>query len=96
MILEGFREFTEYFMAFVENLWKQFKSFWVDLFELNKALFVTNTIDNFKLIGDHANKFNAISWILFVLIDGLVLLFFALLIIKIIQILARWLKFRKK
>ncbi len=96
MILEGFREFTEYFMAFVENLWKQFKSFWVDLFELNKALFVTNTIDNFKIIGDHANKFNAISWILFVLIDGLVLLFFALLIIKIIQILARWLKFRKK
>ena len=96
MIMEGFREFTEYFMAFVESLWKQFKSFWVDLFELNKALFVTNTIDNFKLIGDHANKFNAVSWILFVLIDGLVLLFFALLIIKIIQILTRWFKFRKK
>ena len=96
MILEGFREFTEYFMAFVENLWKQFKAFWVDLFELNKALFVTNTIDNFKIIGDHANSFNWVSWTLFVLIDGLVLLFFALLIIKIIQILARWLKFRKK
>ena len=96
MILEGFREFTEYFMAFVENLWKQFKSFWVDLFELNKALFVTNTVDNFKLIGDHANSFNAVSWILFVLIDGLVLLFFALFIIKVIQILARWFKFRKK
>ena len=96
MILEGFREFTEYFMAFVENLWKQFKAFWVDLFELNKALFVTNTIDNFKIIGDHANSFNWVSWTLFVLIDGLVILFFALLIIKIIQILARWLKFRKK
>ncbi|MBP5342596.1 hypothetical protein J6Y73_01570 [bacterium] len=95
-MLEGFREFTEYFMAFVENLWKQFKNFWIDLYELNKALFVTNTVDNFKLIGDHANSFNAWSWILFVLIDGLVLLFFALLVIKIIQLLSRWLKFRKK
>ena len=89
-------EFAQYYLEFMYNLWKQFCNFFVYLYNAFADILVRNHITNFQLIGSYSNTFTVVSWILFVLIDGITLAFFVLLIIKIVQILRRWLKFRKK
>ena len=89
-------EFAQYYLEFMYNLWKQFCNFFVYLYNAFADILVRNHITNFQLIGSYSSTFTVVSWILFVLIDGITLAFFVLLIIKIVQILRRWLKFRKK
>ena len=89
-------EFTQYFLEFCELLWAEIKAFFVGLFNIFADVLVRNHITNFKLIGEYSNSFTVLSWILFFLIDGLLVTFLVLLVIKIGQILRRWFKFRKK
>ena len=89
-------EFAEYFLEFVSQIWNHISSFFVDLYNIFADVFVRNHVENFRLIGRYADSFSWISWLLFVIIDGLVIAFIILLFVKIIQLLRRWLKFRKK
>lgn len=89
-------EFAQYYLEFMKQVWEHIKTFFVGLYEIFANALVFNHIDNIKLIGKHASSFNVFSWILFIIIDGITLAFIVLLIIKVIQLLRRWFKFRKK
>ena len=89
-------EFAEYFLEFVSKVWAHICNFFVGLYNILADALVRNHIENIRLIGKYSESFSWVSWIAFVVIDGLVIAFIILLFVKIIQILKRWLKFRKK
>ena len=94
--MEGINKFAQYFMDFCSNLWDHIKNFFVALYNILADVFVRNPVSDFKLIGEYADKFNTVSWIFFVVIDGLFLAFIVLLVWKIVQLFRRWFKFRRK
>ena len=89
-------EFAQYYLEFMRQVWEQICNFFVGLYNCFADVLVLNHIDNIKLIGKYANSFNVLSWILFVIVDGITLAFIVLLFVKAFQLLRRWLKFRKK
>ena len=89
-------EFAEYFLEFISRIWAHIANFFVGLWNILSAVFVKNHIENIQLIGKYSDSFNWLSWLMFVIVDGLFVAFLVLLVVKIIQLLKRWLKFRRK
>jgi hypothetical protein len=95
-LMDGINRFAQYFMDFCSNVWEQIKSFFVAFYNIVADVLVRNHISNFRIIGEYADKFTVLSWILFVFIEALICAFLVLLVWKIVQLLSRWLKFRRK
>lgn len=89
-------EFAQYYLEFMTQVWQHICNFFVGLYNGLADIFVLNHYENIKLIGKYANSFNVLSWILFVIVDGITLAFILLVFVKAFQLLRRWFKFRKK
>jgi len=90
-MIEFVRYYIDFLRTLAENIWKFLRNFFGSFFEF----IVKDTIGYFNKLAEYSKNFNALDWIAAVLIIALNIAFVVFLVIKIYQLIRKYVKFNR-
>ncbi|MDD4090754.1 MAG: hypothetical protein PHY22_03490, partial [Acholeplasmataceae bacterium] len=89
------REFIDYYIKFLRYFWENIKEFFRLIGKAFSNVFYHNIVKHFNLLNELSNRFRPLDWVFTILVMTINIAFILFLLIRLIQLLRRYLKFNK-